>query len=723
MKFRGRQTAGFFLFLIFLIFIFGCKQKTENSFSLEPGEGFTFSSETLGKEGTLISYTFKSAEDEEARIIMSPQGLYDAALNAGSFMMVKTREGNYSLDQFSETLFRPDLIVSLINGEEAVQGTESLGSILRKKAPLLSIPITGELLKISAQDQGGGIGRLVLFNRETPGMEIPLAFYDANTLIKKTYKEKGKKIYELEFPLPAASANGFAISIFNAEGTMESERLFFETDPGETNISETGRSEIPASAAEKKPQLHIINFLPDSREPITSASETLISLFTPQEEGSLYSKVLFHDPLPDTLFENIQIDDEDVFIMFLPPPTGLDQRGDLIFPLASANRSFGKWDLAEYISKIKTKRGIVLIPPSPSMSEVQERTGFSRLQNWLAPVLAMFPMEILDEAVKSSMKDQYLNAGDLFGFAQERGHTLVSVPFNDFPLLDRWLGFGEIRMQSLASGSVIIDDFDKSPSPLGFGETLVRKLPAGLYSVSMIYRNGRRETKTAAVESQGFSWVIFNYVPDLSAADFQGALPLFGVNIAELNPRNYQKVDAPVLLNMGMEPGYVALLAGNKFYESGDFNKAIAEYTKAIGLKADYADAYAWRGNAYRKNGDAGKAMDDYTRALRYKNNYPEVYNYRGFLYSQRGDYDRAVSDYTQAIKQKPDYADALFNRAFAYGKKGDYEKAIADYTQLIKLESSNAAAYSERGRAWQSRGNREQAEADFAMAEKLRSR
>ena len=46
-----------------------------------------------------------------------------------------------------------------------------------------------------------------------------------------------------------------------------------------------------------------------------------------------------------------------------------------------------------------------------------------------------------------------------------------------------------------------------------------------------------------------------------------------------------------------------------------DLDKAIADYTEAINLKPDMAQAYANRGMIYEKKGDKAKADDDLARA------------------------------------------------------------------------------------------------------------
>jgi Flp pilus assembly protein TadD len=55
--------------------------------------------------------------------------------------------------------------------------------------------------------------------------------------------------------------------------------------------------------------------------------------------------------------------------------------------------------------------------------------------------------------------------------------------------------------------------------------------------------------------------------------------------------------------------------------KKGDFDSAIADYTKAIDLKTDKADAYNGRGAAKQEKGYLAGAIADLTKAVELKPN------------------------------------------------------------------------------------------------------
>ena len=64
--------------------------------------------------------------------------------------------------------------------------------------------------------------------------------------------------------------------------------------------------------------------------------------------------------------------------------------------------------------------------------------------------------------------------------------------------------------------------------------------------------------------------------------------------------------------------------------------------------------AYHNRGDAYGQKGDFDHAIADYTKAIELNPNYAPAYNSRGRAYTSKGDYVHAVADVTRAGELSP---------------------------------------------------------------------
>src|SRR2546430_1015040 len=93
---------------------------------------------------------------------------------------------------------------------------------------------------------------------------------------------------------------------------------------------------------------------------------------------------------------------------------------------------------------------------------------------------------------------------------------------------------------------------------------------------------------------------------------------------------------------------------GQKAIDSGDYDKAIADFTEVIRLKPDLSQAYYNRGVAYRDKGNRDQAIVDFTKAIRLNSVFAEAYTNRGVEYSVKGEFDKAITDHTKAIRSNP---------------------------------------------------------------------
>lgn len=139
----------------------------------------------------------------------------------------------------------------------------------------------------------------------------------------------------------------------------------------------------------------------------------------------------------------------------------------------------------------------------------------------------------------------------------------------------------------------------------------------------------------------------------------------------------------------------------------------IADFSQAIALNPQFAEAYYNRGIAYFNQNNFEAAIGDYDQSVALDATSPESFNNRGVARRFKGDLDGAIADYSAAIHLNPQYAEAYDNRGIALKTKGDLVKALADYDELLRLRP-NAIAYYNRGAAWVAQQDWDKALADF---------
>lgn len=150
---------------------------------------------------------------------------------------------------------------------------------------------------------------------------------------------------------------------------------------------------------------------------------------------------------------------------------------------------------------------------------------------------------------------------------------------------------------------------------------------------------------------------------------------------------------------------------------NGDDNGAIEDYTKAIELNSQDTDVYNNRGYAKRRIGDLDGAIADFDKVIELKPDEQVAYVNRGSMKKEKGDLDGAIADLTKAIELKADNVRAYYTRGYARGDKGDLDGAIADFTKVIELNPNENVAYINRGSARKEKGDLDAAIADYTEA------
>ena len=87
------------------------------------------------------------------------------------------------------------------------------------------------------------------------------------------------------------------------------------------------------------------------------------------------------------------------------------------------------------------------------------------------------------------------------------------------------------------------------------------------------------------------------------------------------------------------------------------------------------------------KQGDFDGAIAAYTKAIKLDPTLVNAYVLRGLIYQHMEQYNAAIADYDEVIRLKPDDAMVYSNRGLAKDKLGQHTAAIADYNEAINLE------------------------------------
>jgi len=125
--------------------------------------------------------------------------------------------------------------------------------------------------------------------------------------------------------------------------------------------------------------------------------------------------------------------------------------------------------------------------------------------------------------------------------------------------------------------------------------------------------------------------------------------------------------------------GFVTVLGG--------ISPAISIQSPPILIVQNSAEDLFNSGLAKSEAGDIPGAIADYTAAIRLNPNYAQAYNKRGIIHGRNlQDYPAAKADFDRAIAINPNYGDAYYNRAKVRYFLEDKAGAIADYQKAAEL-------------------------------------
>jgi len=135
--------------------------------------------------------------------------------------------------------------------------------------------------------------------------------------------------------------------------------------------------------------------------------------------------------------------------------------------------------------------------------------------------------------------------------------------------------------------------------------------------------------------------------------------------------------------------------AGSDYLQKGDYQQAITQFSKAIGMSPFEAMLYFNRGMAFYKSGKIKEAEEDFDKALILDPRMVNALSYRGLCREKLGKERAALEDYTKAVQQKPDDVSIQNNLAWLYATAKD--EGVRDKLKALEHASRAAALSKEK--------------------------
>ncbi len=127
------------------------------------------------------------------------------------------------------------------------------------------------------------------------------------------------------------------------------------------------------------------------------------------------------------------------------------------------------------------------------------------------------------------------------------------------------------------------------------------------------------------------------------------------------------------------------MLRGNYHLDNGDYEAALAEYTRALDYDPKSWVAFLLRAYLYQLQSKNALAIKDLDKTIDL-NPTVEAHVMRGVAYAFSGDDDAALSDYETAVRIDPAYGSTYKQRAYIYLRRGKFAEAEADIQEAMRL-------------------------------------
>jgi tetratricopeptide (TPR) repeat protein len=234
-----------------------------------------------------------------------------------------------------------------------------------------------------------------------------------------------------------------------------------------------------------------------------------------------------------------------------------------------------------------------------------------------------------------------------------------------------------------------------------------------------VVRRQRRKTVllvAVAVAAIGLGWYVYRRTvnPVDSKQAYADGMNLFRANRYEQATLNFSRA---IDLNADFADAY--RMRGRAYAAIGKPYSAVPDFTKVASLQPKEAGVLVERGFAYLDEKDLIHAMADSTGALALNNKLARAYNLRATVERSMGEGARAIEDFSHAVELDPNL-DNYFQRAATYQALGDHQRALADYDQALAISPSAPHTYFARAQSKAALGDSKGAQEDIQVGRKI---
>lgn len=141
------------------------------------------------------------------------------------------------------------------------------------------------------------------------------------------------------------------------------------------------------------------------------------------------------------------------------------------------------------------------------------------------------------------------------------------------------------------------------------------------------------------------------------------------------------------------------LASGNDALDAADYQTALDDYTQALKIDPDLAEALNNRAYIEQKLGRFDACAADYTHLIDVRpDDNVDAYAGRAACYVELGRWSDALKDFNHLVEVRPDFAPYFRQRGTVYVSLGDQSKALADFDKALSLDPRYPLAYLDRG-------------------------